>query len=290
MNNFEIIENIEEANAITHSGKFHIDDVFSTVFLINFFENIKLIRLPSLSDTQKNKDKIIYDIGKGEFDHHQVDALKRKNGITYSSFGLLWKRYGRDFLKKINCEDIEFAWNRFDEKFVITIDKIDNSQIEKGTSKIYSVADIISRFNPEWNSKENENKAFKEAVYFANVIFNNEIRNILAIVEANKKLKQLYPKLKEKYIILDRYIPYKDFIIENDKNNIVKFIIYPSKRYGYEVRTILDRELFPLKWHKLNQKQFYEKYKIDGMMYCHTNGKMLVAEDVKTAIEILKLV
>ena len=43
---------------------------------------------------------LVYDVGRGKYDHHQLDAKKRDNNITYSSFGLLWQDFGRDFLKK----------------------------------------------------------------------------------------------------------------------------------------------------------------------------------------------
>jgi uncharacterized UPF0160 family protein len=42
MKNLELVYNINNANAITHNGKFHIDEVFSTVLFKNCIKSNKL--------------------------------------------------------------------------------------------------------------------------------------------------------------------------------------------------------------------------------------------------------
>ena len=96
---FKITKNIEEANLITHAGTFHPDDVFSTVLMSKIVENPIVYRAASIEESYP--DKIIYDIGFGEFDHHGPDALMRNDKLKYCSFGLLWKRYGKEYLSKI---------------------------------------------------------------------------------------------------------------------------------------------------------------------------------------------
>ena len=38
---------------------------------------------------------IVYDVGRGEFDHHGVDKVYREDGIPYAASGLIWERFGR---------------------------------------------------------------------------------------------------------------------------------------------------------------------------------------------------
>ena len=115
----ELVRDIYEANCITHSGTMHTDDIFSTAFLDLYLGNIKVFRTTDIP-LDINKDVIIYDIGRGKFDHHQEDALKRDNGITYCGFGLLWKEFGREFIlwfgEKILPIIIKFK-DRFSEIF-----------------------------------------------------------------------------------------------------------------------------------------------------------------------------
>ena len=96
--NIKLVKKLDKANCVTHSGCFHVDDVISTIFLSRILKKVKLIRVPSTENLEL-KNKIVYDIGLGEFDHHQVNRNgKRKNGIYYSSIGLLWQRFGRNYL------------------------------------------------------------------------------------------------------------------------------------------------------------------------------------------------
>ncbi len=60
--NIQLTNKIKKANCITHSGRFHVDDIISTVFLSKINKKIILIRVPSI-DNKNFKNKIIYDIG-----------------------------------------------------------------------------------------------------------------------------------------------------------------------------------------------------------------------------------
>ena len=93
-----IVDDIDKAKFITHSGTMHADEVFATAFLDLYFEDVPLIRRNEVPNNIKD-DVIIYDIGKGKFDHHQMDARIRENGIKYSSFGLLFEEYGLKYLE-----------------------------------------------------------------------------------------------------------------------------------------------------------------------------------------------
>ncbi len=60
--NIKLISKIDDANCITHSGRFHVDDVMATIFLSKIKEKIVLARVPYI-DGSKFNDKLIYDIG-----------------------------------------------------------------------------------------------------------------------------------------------------------------------------------------------------------------------------------
>lgn len=60
--NIQLTKQIGKANCITHSGKFHVDDVISTIFLSKILDNVILVRIASAKDKDLN-GKIVYDIG-----------------------------------------------------------------------------------------------------------------------------------------------------------------------------------------------------------------------------------
>lgn len=144
--NIQLTTQINDANCITHSGRFHVDDVISTIFLSKIIDTVILSRVPTI----ENKDvegKIVYDIGLGEFDHHQKNKNgQRSNGIFYSSIGLLWKKFGKEYLKKLKVKYIDETFEYIDRELIQNIDAADNMQFEYVENKISP--DFIKLCNP----------------------------------------------------------------------------------------------------------------------------------------------
>ena len=144
--NIQITTKIEEANCITHSGRFHVDDVMSTIFLSKMIDKVILLRVSTV-EGKEIKDKSVYDIGLGEFDHHQKNRNgQRDNGIYYSSIGLLWKKLGRKYLKKIGAKYVEKTFKYIDGELIQNIDAADNMQFDYVEDKISP--DFIKLCNP----------------------------------------------------------------------------------------------------------------------------------------------
>ena len=105
-----LVKDIKEADGITHNGTMHDDEVFATAFLSLYFGDFKVARVSEVPKDISTKT-IVYDIGKGKFDHHQNDARIRDNGIKYSSFGLLFEEYGIKYLKKLKIKNVKEVYN-----------------------------------------------------------------------------------------------------------------------------------------------------------------------------------
>ena len=120
----------------THAGQFHSDDVFSTAFLRILNPAITVERG---FEVPEDFDGIVYDIGRGRFDHHQLDKEVRENGCPYAAFGLLFREFGPDFIGEEEAK-------RFDEDFIQPLDESDNT----GCSNV--LAKIIGEWNPSWDS------------------------------------------------------------------------------------------------------------------------------------------
>ena len=99
------------------AANLHADDVFSSALLLYINPEISITRGNSVPDDFTG---IVFDIGRGEFDHHQKDSRIRENGVPYAAFGLLWEAVGADILGE------ELAV-KFDESFVQPLDNNDNT-------------------------------------------------------------------------------------------------------------------------------------------------------------------
>ena len=284
--NIQLTEKVDEANCITHSGRFHVDDVISTIFLSKIIDNVILLRVPSMEKINV-ENKIVYDIGLGEFDHHQKNRNgKRDNGIFYSSIGLLWKKFGKEYLDKIGVKYINKAFEYIDKELIQNIDAADNMQFELVQNKISP--DFIKLCNPQWNDELSENEAFVNALRLADYFWDVYVKNAIAEIEGIEVILDEAYKCKECYMVFDKEMPYKK-VIQDLNDNKIKYVIYKSRREGYEVRTIDNACKF--KDEIVFTKNLDVSKKISGnneLIYVDNNGRLCCTESLDSAIKLIK--
>ena len=292
-----LVKDINEADGITHNGTMHADEVFATAFLSLYFGNFKVARVSEVPKDISTKT-IIYDIGKGKFDHHQTDARIRDNGIKYSSFGLLFEEYGLSYLKKLKLKNTKAIYNYLVKDFIEAIDAIDNGIFPeiKAIYKIKTVSDVIKIFNPSYGSNDKEDEQFIKAVSLAESILNEELKNVIGKVEAGVKVKKILNKTKGPILILDEYLPYEETILTSLSGKKILFAIYPSNRGGYGIKTIpisttdkTSRVYFPKEWGGLTNDDLEKVTGIKGSLFCHANRFLMTASDLDTAIKLAEI-
>ncbi len=292
-----LVKDINEADGITHNGTMHADEVFATAFLSLYFGNFKVVRVSEVpKDISSNA--IIYDIGKGKFDHHQSNARIRDNDIKYSSFGLLFEEYGLRYLKKLKLKNTKAVYNYLVKDFIEAIDAIDNGIFPeiKSIYKIKIVSDVIKMFNPSYGSNDNEDEQFIKAVSLAEAILTEELKNVIGKVNANKKVKTILNKTKGPLLILDEYLPYEETVLTSLAGKKIKFAIYPSNRGGYGIKTIpisttekTSRVYFPKTWGGLTGEDLEKETGVKGSLFCHTNRFLMTASNLDIAIKLANI-
>ena len=292
----KIVNNEQLANCITHSGTMHADEVFSTAFLDLYLNDVKVYRTNFIDQSKVGENTIIYDVGRGEYDHHQPDAKKRENDITYCSFGLLWKEFGKKFLKKYDIKYVDEVWNGIDKDLVEYIDADDNGQFPKIESpyKVKTLPGIIKLFNPSYDSGEDESEQFVAACEVAKAIFKEEILYINGKVIAEEELKEELKDLTdERYIILDKFLPYEDTILGDKKYSKLLFVAYPSNRGGYAIKVIpkstedkTARQNFPEEWAGLEGEELELISGIDGLIFCHAARFIVSCKDIDAVYKV----
>lgn len=292
----KLVETIEEAKFITHSGTMHTDEVFATAFLDLYKKDIKVIRVSEVPIDKIASDVLVYDIGRGKYDHHQLDAKLRENGIKYSAFGLLFQDFGRDFLKQENIADVEEVFQILDKELIEGIDAIDNGVFPeiKAPYKVKLLDDIIKVFNPSYGSNQQENEQFIKAVELAKVILQEILLNIVGKVKAKKIILEKLKNTTKDYLELEEYIPYEETILKNEEGNHILFVMYPSNRGGYGIKTIkksledkTDRMPFPESWAGLEKEKLEEVTGIKGMEFCHSARFLVTCKTKEAAYQVL---
>ena len=260
--------------AITHGGKFHADDVFSAALLKIINPEIQIIRT---FQAPESFDGIVFDIGLGEFDHHQENSDIRENGVPYAAFGLLWREFGESVLMRYGCREEQAAGEarRMDEKFIQPLDEDDN------TGRGNPVAAIIGTFNPSWDSEESAERCFEEAVEFAVVILQKRIDSVTSIQRATTLVEAALEASENNIVVLPKFAPWKMTLA----GSAAEFVAYPSQRGGYSAQVVpLDESTnepkiyFPEEWAGKPENELKRISGISTLKFCH-KGRFLISTD-----------
>lgn len=266
-------ENILEIpkKGFTHGGKFHSDDVFATAFLRILNPGIQIQRG---FEVPEDFDGIVYDIGRGEFDHHQSEKEYRENGCPYAAFGLIWRAFGVDFVGE---EEAAI----FDEKFIQPLDESDNT----GCDNI--LAKIIGEFNPGWDSEESYDDCFWKAVDMAELILRNHFRSVEGIIRGRQIVDCAMSTGDGRILLLEPYVPWKREVT----GSTYQFVVYASNRGGYSIQGVPkseeDKTLvcdFPKEWWGADAEELQRMSGIATLRFCHPNGFLAAADKKEDAI------
>jgi len=266
---------MNDITVATHNGNFHADDVFSIAALKSIIPSFKLIRTRDVELI--SQADIVIDVGgeynadAGRFDHHQRGgAGERENGIPYSSFGLIWQKYGVEI-----CKGDEVIANAVDSALVSIIDAIDCGQVE-GVYNGISLSQTIGMFNPTWQEDGDFDSCFNEAVEFAARI----LSRFIASAEGENNAKEIVAKAVEsandpRLIVLEKFTPWKEVV--HALSDEALFIIYPSSdrwiihTVPAELGSFQDRKPLPKQWAGLSDNELQNITGIADAMFCHNN-------------------
>jgi uncharacterized UPF0160 family protein len=276
---------------LTHSKTFHADDVFGVAFCKLINPDIfvyRTVEQEKINEVKEYSDWLVFDIGLGEYDHHQKEgkALRPESDgtyvtsdgkvscIPYCGFGLLWRDFGH-----LLCPEYE-AWKRVDQSLVLPIDKADNGVCQNLLSSSIKV------MNPVWDTEtETEDMAFNKALSSAIDILKSHIDHANAAVRAKDLLLENY--FGGELLIMDQYLPWLGTVLDDEKFKDVLFAIYPSNRHpgGYNVQTVPKnagsmvekRAYFPEEWlgHEDPDR---------GIHFAHTSNYLIGCDSKEQAI------
>lgn len=287
---------------VTHDGSFHSDDLFATAVLDIVFDGcVRIIR--TRNPEIINKADIVYDVGgvydveTNRFDHHQKEgAGQRENGIPYSSFGVVWKKFGEQI-----CGSKEVA-DMIDKRIVQSIDAVDcgvdafkplyNGIILSGVDQVF--------FDnaPTWKEgNKNIDKIFMRQVKEVKKFLLREIQVTKHDEEGSAILLKAYEKTEDKRIIMiDTNLPRYLFRDTLSKLPEPLYIIYPSSDNNFwKVETIKkspdtmeSRKSFPESWRGLMEDsgKLKEVTGVPDAQFCHKNGFFLTVGSKEGAIAL----
>ncbi|WP_417243491.1 MYG1 family protein [Celeribacter sp.] len=287
---------------VTHSGGFHADEVLSSVILTRLFPQAELRRCRDRQWITPAADKIIYDVG-GDynaeaqiFDHHQRPNPLREDGQPFSSFGLIWAHYGRDYLvaMQVPAEDVEVIHAAFDAKFVLPIDLLDNGAMEPsvaGPLSILTLPALLGSLKPVFDdtSPTAEDDAFVTAVGVARGFVEALVRNLAAKSRAQGIVMEAIATAGTSPILeLPMGMPFRSALDKAGADHIL-FVVTPRGEDwtlgGIKISndTFDQRADLPAAWAGLTDADLEAASGVKGAKFCH-NARFIAVANSRDAI------
>lgn len=288
---------------VTHNGSFHTDDIFATVVLSIVLEKegqgFEIIRARD-PEIIKSADYVydvggIYDETTNRFDHHQVGgAGKNGYGIEYSSFGLVWKKFGGGICGSQEVADI------INKKLVSAVDAGDNG-MDLFTNTHHDVFPYLLQYSffsmvPTWQEKDvSKDKMFLESVEIARKFLLREIMHAKAFTLARDSMLEIYKNTQDKKIVVfDEDYPSAEMMAEFPET---LFVVYPRvadntwgiKAVRNDLTSFKNRKNLPVGWAGLKDEELQKTSGVPDAVFCHRALFMAVAKSREGAIKLAQI-
>ncbi|WP_455272332.1 MYG1 family protein [Rhizobium herbae] len=286
---------------VTHSGGFHADELLSSVILTRLFPQARIVRSRAPEWITPAEDRIIYDVGGAYdaeariFDHHQRGAPLREDGQPYSSFGLIWKHFGRDYLAAFGVPEahVEVVHASFDAGFVLPIDLVDNGALSPSVAGVLgglSLPVLLETLKPVFDETDPEadDRAFHSALAIARSFVEARIEKSAAKLRAEALVHQAIVDAGEGRILeLPMGMPFRPAVVKAGADHLL-FVVHPRDKdwclttirradEGFEVRADL-----PAAWAGLTNGDLEAASGVTGASFCH-NGRFVAAAKTREA-------
>ncbi len=287
---------------VTHSGGFHADELLSSVILTRLFPSARLVRSRAPEWISRGPDRIIYDVGgaydpdAGIFDHHQRGAPLRDDGRPYSSFGLIWRHFGRDYLHALDVpdDDIEALHAGFDSDFVLPVDLMDNGALSPsaaGPMAKLTLPVLLETLKPVFDETgpDADDRAFHAALSIARSLVEAGIAQDAAKLRAEAIVRRAIELAGDGRVLeLPMGMPFRPAIVKSGADHLL-FVVHPRDTDwcltgirrsgdGFELRADL-----PAAWAGLTGRSLEKASGVAGATFCH-NGRFIAAAATRQAI------
>ncbi|WP_425100262.1 MYG1 family protein [Tropicibacter sp. S64] len=287
---------------VTHSGGFHADELLSTVILTLLYPQAVLVRSREEDWITPAPGRIVYDVGRVYdpdahiFDHHQRPNPLRASGEPFSSFGLIWKHFGMDYLRATGVAEADSAavHSRFDLDFVLPVDLLDNGAIEPsvaGPLSGLSLPLLLEAMKPSFDDRgaEADDRAFDAALGVARSLVEAVVRGMADKRRAEAMVSEAIRATGDNRVLeLPMGMPFRRGIERAGADHIL-FVVHPRDK-DWALTTIRksgdtfqSRADLPEAWAGLTDRALEQVSGVAGAKFCH-NARFIAVASSREAI------
>lgn len=291
---------------VTHSGGFHADEVLSSVILTRLHPQARIMRTRDADWITPAEGRIIYDVGRDFdvarmiFDHHQKSPPLRDDGQPYSSFGLIWRQFGRDYLAalQVPAADLGAIHAAIDADLVLPIDLVDNGALSPtGPLADLSLPMLLESLKPVFDdrSPDADDRAFDGAVAIARAFVEAAVARKAAKHRAEAVVMAAIAAAGDGRVLeLPMGMPFRSAITTAGADHLL-FVIHPRDTDWALTGIRRDADGFALRadlpaaWAGLTDAAFEAASGVSGARFCHNARFIAVAADRDAALRLADL-
>ncbi len=299
---------------VTHSGKFHCDEVFAYVVLRMALglsrPGVDHALLRTRDPERIAAADIAWDVGSvfdaaaNRFDHHQRGAPVRHDGTPFSSAGLIWRQYGERAVRAM-LPEAALGWApgvaaSIDGDIVRRIDEVDNGVAAR--DDVLSLASLVADCNPSWDAPHADadadaaaDAAFLQAVELAEGMLRRRVEQARARLAADTVVLAAHTASADPRILeLDRGMPWKAAVFSHALPVI--YAIYPVSNGNWMVDTMpsepgsfAQRLPLPEAWAGLQDTALAEASGVADAVFVHLRRFVAAARSRTGALAMAQL-
>lgn len=277
---------------VTHSGKFHADDVLAWALLCHFHPKRSSLSLTRTRDIEiiQSAD-IVFDVGGlynpsiGRFDHHQNEYTGPLSSAGMVLQWLLTSDWINPTLGKI-----------MDHEIVSYVDDVDNGRIEERPS-VPCFSKMVNLFNAPAQTLQDFDEQFQRATKIASGIIEGIVSRHRKEEEAKQLVLSTMNMTREFNNLMEfpAYISWKTTYYANEgSTHPTEFVMYPSMHGTWQISAIpptsesfAQKRSFPLEWAGLRDEELSAVTGVPSI-FCHKNRFIAVFETRNAAIEAMR--
>ena len=293
-------QSTQKIRIITHNGSFHADELLAIATLDLFLGGASYEVIRTRDEALFATGDYVVDVG-GEydastnrFDHHQVGgAGVRSNGIPYSSFGLVWKKYGEAIS---GSKEVAEA---IDNIIGYPVDMGDNgvdyyTRIRPDTEPLI-LQFLVAMFRPTWKEEASFDERFMEILPIMKRFLSLTIANERNRVEASAVVREVYLHTEDKrVIVLETNHPWEDVLSGYPEP---LYVVKPrSQDSCWSVSCVRDsgagftnRKDLPPSWAGKRDEELAEVTGVPDVVFCHNKLFLAVTKTKEAALALAQI-
>ncbi|MBQ9274287.1 MAG: MYG1 family protein [Succinivibrio sp.] len=297
----------------THDGTFHADETTACAIISYLHDKCSFIR--SRDPDELERGDIVIDVSsrndEKHYDHHSKDFKEcRENGIRYATAGLMWRKFGEDYLKKVAAENLKFhpsarvfkhAFERIDREIMCAIDLDDNGQLTCYLAQVAAAATpgeeevrdrlavfyedmptisyLVAMQNVPNADRATQDQAFVCTVRTLKLLLVSAAINALHTEAGIAKVLDLYQG--EEILVLRDRLPWTEAVLTHpERFENCKLAVYPDRQERWRVQSLprskaqrfKNRLGAPLEWRGLNDRELAQITGVATATFVHRSG------------------